>query len=178
MAEGRVVWITGLSGSGKTTVANPVAARLRECSHPVILLDGDELRAVFGASATTPESHDRTSRIELAMRYARLCRMLAEQGHWVVISTISLFREVHEWNRANQPGYLEIFLDVPVEELRRRDPKDIYRRFDAGEISNVAGLDLAVDRPERPDLHVAWRQDLDVSELVARILEKLRPEAS
>jgi adenylylsulfate kinase-like enzyme/glycosyltransferase involved in cell wall biosynthesis len=149
---GRVVWITGLSASGKTTLAKEVVSRLKRAGSRVVFLDGDELREVFGAAEATADNHGRDARLALAMKYAHLCRILASQGTTVVIATISLFREVHAWNRANLPNYLEVFLKVPIEELRRRDPKGIYRRFDAGEISNVAGLDLQVDEPQEADL--------------------------
>ena len=69
----------------------------------------------------------------------------------MVIATISLFREVHAWNRAHLPGYFEVYLKVPLDELRRRDPKGIYRRFDACELTHVAGLDLPIDEPDTAD---------------------------
>lgn len=150
-ADGRVIWITGLSGSGKSTLAHEVVARLRTRDAAVVMLDGDELREVFGAVAANARNHGRDGRLALAMQYAHLCRVVASQGLTVVIATISLFREVHGWNRANLPGYFEVYLKVPVEELRRRDPKGIYRRFDAGELDNVAGLDLPIDEPEAAD---------------------------
>ena len=103
---GRVFWITGLSGAGKSTLARALQARLPQS----ILLDGDELRAVLGATAS---GFDRQSRLELARTYARLCGLLAGQGHTVIMATISLFHEIHAWNRENLPGYREIFLDVP-----------------------------------------------------------------
>ena len=81
---GRVFWITGLSGAGKSTLARALQARLPQS----ILLDGDELRAVLGATAS---SFDRQSRLELARTYARLCGLLAGQGHTVIMATISLF---------------------------------------------------------------------------------------
>ena len=77
------------------------------------------------------------------------------QGVDVAIATISLFREVHEWNRANLPGYVEIYLAVPMGELRRRDPKQIYARAARGELKDVAGLDFAIDEPQAPDRGVA-----------------------
>jgi adenylylsulfate kinase len=115
------------------------------------MLDGDELREVFGAVAANTQNHGREGRLALAMQYAHLCRILAKQGLTVVISTISLFRELHAWNRSNLPGYFEVYLKVPIDELRRRDPKGIYRRFDAGELVHVAGLDLNIDEPEAAD---------------------------
>lgn len=154
--SGTVVWITGLSGSGKSTLANEVVVRLRAAGQTVVMLDGDELREVFGAMAANAQNHGREGRLALAMQYAHLCRIIALQGLTVVIATISLFREVHMWNRDNLPGYFEVYLKVPIEELRRRDPKGIYRRFDAGELTNVAGLDLDIDEPVAADWMVAF----------------------
>ena len=146
-SDSRVIWITGLSGAGKTTLAREVTRSLRTIGHSVVMLDGDELRDVFGVVTPSEQNHSRDSRLALAMRYSRLCRVIADQGFTVVIATISLFNEVHMWNRANLPGYFEVYLKVPLEELRLRDPKNIYRRFDAGELENVAGLDLPIDGP-------------------------------
>lgn len=170
---GEVVWITGLSGSGKSTLASELVARLRESGRSVLLLDGDELREVFGAEVSSAENHGREGRMALAMRYAHLCRLLAEQGFTVVIATISLFREVHAWNRANLPGYFEVYLNVPLAELRRRDPKGIYRRFDVGELAHVAGLDLSIDEPEAADWIVEFDSARTVTELAEGLLNRL-----
>ncbi|WP_366515202.1 adenylyl-sulfate kinase [Paludibacterium sp.] len=173
MKKGRVIWITGLSGAGKTTLAGALAVRLRACGEPVVLLDGDELREVFVAVAATAQNHGRAGRLSLAMQYARLCRVIAAQGQVVVIATISLFREVHAWNRAHLPDYFEVYLNVPLEELRRRDPKGIYRRFDAGELTHVAGLDLPIDEPEDADWTVEFDSGRPVAVLVDDLLNRL-----
>lgn len=166
---GAVIWITGLSGAGKSTLACAVVDRLRVNGKDVVMLDGDVLRDVFGAAAANAQNHGREGRLALAMQYAHLCRVIAAQGFTVVIATISLFREVHAWNRANLPDYFEVYLKVPVEELRRRDPKGIYRRFDAGELTQVAGLDLPIDEPEAAD----WAVDFDPERTVAALAEEL-----
>lgn len=173
MKVGRVLWITGLSGAGKSMLAHEVVSRLRAAGEVVVMLDGDELREVFGAVATNAQNHGREGRLALAMQYAHLCRMIAAQGLTVVISTISLFREVHAWNRANLPGYFEVYLKVPLEELRRRDPKEIYRRFDAGELINVAGLDFPIDEPEAPDWVAEFAPERTVAHLAQSLLNRL-----
>lgn len=169
---GRVVWITGLSGAGKSTLAREFVAELRSHGHSVVMLDGDELRDVFGATAANSQNHGREGRLALAMQYAHLCRVIAAQGLTVVIATISLFREVHAWNRTHLPGYFEIYLKVPVEELRRRDPKGIYRRFYAGELHNVAGLDLSIDEPQAPDWEVEFDPQRSMQTLTNDLLHR------
>lgn len=167
--SGRVIWITGLSGAGKSTLAAEVVNRLRAQGDAVVMLDGDELREVFGAAATNAQNHGREGRLALAFQYAHLCRVIANQGLTVVIATISLFKEIHAWNRENLPGYFEVYLKVPLEELRRRDPKGIYRRFDAGELADVAGLDLLIDEPEAAD----WVVELEPLRPVDTVAQEL-----
>ena len=167
--SGKVLWITGLSGAGKSTLASLIASQIKECGEPVILLDGDELRDVFGMVDANASNHGREGRLALAMQYSHLCKLLASQGFTVIIATISLFREVHDWNRANLPGYFEVYLKVPMEELRQRDPKGIYRRFDAGELKNVAGLDLPIDEPEKAD----WVAEFKMGQTVTSLAETL-----
>ena len=148
-----VIWITGLSAAGKTTLATAVTKRLRETGRPVVMLDGDELREALAVTDT----HARDSRLVLAHKYSRLARMIARQGVTVVVGTVALFKEIHAWNRENLPGYFEVYLRVSIDELRRRDPKGIYRRYDAGEITDVAGLDLPVDEPSAPHLLIDYK---------------------
>lgn len=170
---GEVLWICGLSGAGKTTLALEITKKLRAQGKFVVLLDGDELREVFGATAANAQNHGREGRLALAMQYAHLCRVIATQELTVVIATISLFREVHAWNRENLPGYFEVYLKVPVDELRRRDPKGIYRRFDAGELSGVAGLDVPIDEPEDAEWVVEYLSGQKVSDLAAELINRL-----
>jgi adenylylsulfate kinase-like enzyme len=171
--SGRVIWITGLSGAGKSTLASGVVQHMRSLGEAVVLLDGDVLREVFGAVASNAANHGRDGRLALAFQYAHLCRVIAGQGLTVVIATISLFSEIHAWNRANLPSYVEVYLKVPVEELRRRDPKGIYRRFDAGELADVAGLDLPIDEPDAADRVVEFDPDKPASAVLEDLIRYL-----
>lgn len=166
--RGRVIWITGLSGAGKSTLARALVARLPHA----IFLDGDDLRAVLGVTAS---GFDRAGRLALAQTYARFCKLLADQGHTVVIATISLFHEIHTWNRENLPGYLEVFLDVPEEERRRRDPKGLYAAAQAGNVRHMAGAETVVDFPKAPDI-VLPTADMALEACVQAVL-LLLPEA-
>jgi adenylylsulfate kinase-like enzyme len=163
---GRVFWITGLSGAGKTTVGEELSARLRASGRPVTFLDGDALRAAIAEDLDHSVGHRRRS----AMRNARLCRLLAGQGGDVVCATISLFHEVQRWNRENIPGYREIYLRVPMDELRRRDRKGIYEGAQRGDTRDVVGLDVPAEAPEAPDLVLDNYGGLDVASAVDRIL--------
>lgn len=157
MKKNYAIWITGLSASGKTTLANIVARKLREEKYPVVLLDGDQLREVLGASSL----HSQENRKTLAHQYSKLVKAITQQGVIVVIATVALFKEVHQWNRANIPGYFEVFLDVPLKTLKERDPKGLYKKYDLGEISNLAGLDLHVDYPSQPNLCIKFNRQND-----------------
>lgn len=165
-SPGRVFWITGLSGAGKTTLGRELWGRLRAFGREVIFLDGDALRTVIAEDL----DHSAKNRRQSAMRNARLCRLLAEQGVDVVCATISLFHEVQRWNRENIPGYREIYLRVPMEELRRRDTKGIYARALRGDGHNVVGLDVPAEAPDAPDLVLDNYGSLDVATAVGRIL--------
>lgn len=170
--KGGVIWITGLSGAGKTTLARALMPHL---PRKALLLDGDELRAALGVEG---RHFDREGRKQLAFTYARLAGLLAAQGALVVVATISLFHDVHAWNRAHLPDYVEIFLDVPEAVRRERDPKGLYaarapRPSDgaAGTASPMAGVDLVVEFPLCPTLRFQHSDSLEW--MTGRILETL-----
>ena len=154
---GQVIWITGLLGAGKTTVAEQLTTYIRERSLQPILLDGDILRDLFKNSEVIGTTYTREARIKLALKYAHISKILSSQGFTVVIATVSMFREVYGWNRANLPNYFEVYLKVSMDEIRLRDPKKIYQRYDAGKLNNVAGLDLCIDEPLKPHVTLDFK---------------------
>jgi adenylylsulfate kinase len=160
---GCVIWITGLSGAGKSTVANALQSQLRLRGITPVLLDGDMLRSALGITG----SFDYASRHELAFVYARLCGLLATQGHVVICSTIALFHDVQRWNRAHLPSYVEIFLDVPAAELARRNSKGIYGKTEL----EVVGVSVPAEFPLQPDLRVPNHGETTPARVVSQILE-------
>ena len=176
----QVIWITGLSGAGKTTVAKELNLRLQERGLQPVLLDGDVLRSLFKNTEVISETYNREARLKLALKYVHICKILSAQGFTVVIATVSMFREVYAWNRANFPNYFEVYLKVPLDELRLRDPKKIYQRYDAGDLTNVAGLDLQIDEPLEPHVTLnfetqpfLWKSPEVIAEYLISELEKV-----
>jgi adenylylsulfate kinase-like enzyme len=146
-----VVWIIGLSGAGKTTLANEVVSHVRRVQQNVILIDGDMVREVFGNDL----GHTMEDRLTNAKRICQLGKLLDDQGIHVVCAILSLFPETREWNREHLKNYYEVFIDTPVQELVKRDSKGIYGRFSSGEISDVAGMDIEFPRPDNADLIIS-----------------------
>lgn len=165
ITPGYLFWLTGLSGSGKTTIGLHLTTILRNSGYSVIFLDGDHLREVTGNLF----GHTREERLKAAFLYARLCKTLVEQGAIVVCATISLFHEVQAWNREHIPGYIEIFIDVPLTELIQRDSKQIYAKVQNGEIRHVVGIDIAADYPLQPNLTVSNISDTNPAEAAKAI---------
>ena len=170
--QGKVIWITGLAGAGKTTLATKLCKRFRQESSSVIQLDGDKLRDLFvgGLGAGT----SREARLKLSFGYSKLCKLLAGQGFIVVIATVSLFKEIHKWNRSNIPVYKEVFLKVPFEELEARDQKGLYSKFHNGEIRDVVGLDIEFDEPLNPDFVFKYTQGVTAADTSEILFEKLK----
>jgi cytidine diphosphoramidate kinase len=142
--EGRLFWLTGLSGAGKTDIAARLQRRFREAGRQIVLLDGDALRAIMGPRF----GHEPADRRYLAACYARLCKELTDQGLDVICATISMVEAVRAWCRAEIPGYCEIYLRVPAAERRRRDPKQLYRTDDARMVEFASDF----EEPRTPDL--------------------------
>lgn len=143
-----VVWLIGLSGAGKTTLANEVIAQVRCVKSNVVLLDGDVIREVFGNDL----GHTMEDRLANARRICQLGKFLEDQGIDVVCAILSLFPESRSWNRDNLKQYYEVFIDTPMEDLVQRDYKGLYHRFKSGKICDVAGMDIDFPRPENADL--------------------------
>ena len=168
-----VIWITGLSGAGKTSLAKKLAIELGSRGERSIRLDGDELREVFDFNDELANSYNAESRKRIALSYSRLSRLLAAQNVIVIVSTISLFESVHKWNRSNLPNYLEVYIKVPISELINRDPKGIYGNYFEGKSLNVIGLDVAFDEPVNPDILIEYPSELPGHSSVSKIVELL-----
>jgi cytidine diphosphoramidate kinase len=160
-----VYWITGISGTGKSTLAEALRTELIQQKRTVIVLDGDEVRELMGLVG-----FDRESRLAIAKFNARLCRFLSLQGVDVICATISLFHEVQQWSRKNIENYQEILLHAPLEMLEARDRKNIYRRAHTGELPHVWGIGLKAEYPEQPEFTFVTDGSMTIDAMVKTIL--------
>ena len=143
-----VLWLIGLSGSGKSVLSQKIYSQLKKQYPSTVLLDGDEVREVFGNDL----GHTVEDRWRNAERITRLCRLLNRQGIHVVCAVLSIFHESQRWNRENLQDYFEVYIETPFEQLLERDSKGLYGAALNGEVSNVVGVDIEFPRPVQPDV--------------------------
>jgi adenylylsulfate kinase-like enzyme len=145
-----IVWIIGLSGAGKSTIAAELYAQWKPHAPNLVLLDGDALREVFahtGEGAYTPEGR----RVN-AQRMRALCRLLDAQNIHVICPILSIFEEDRAANRAEYSGYFEVYIEATLAEVSARDNKRLYAAARGGSMPNVVGLDIPFTPPARPDM--------------------------
>lgn len=164
-----IIWIMGLNGAGKSSVAQELSKILNKREIENIILDGNHLREIFEQNG-----YDRASRIALGIRYAELAKTLSSQSSKaVIIAANGMLEEVCAYNRLHLSEYYEIFLDVPKSVLEKRDSAGIYSRFKAGLVRNVGGLDLEVDIPQA-HLHIPYDSTLTPYDIALQIDSFLR----
>ncbi|SOD53303.1 adenylylsulfate kinase /sulfate adenylyltransferase subunit 1 [Pseudoxanthomonas wuyuanensis] len=148
----KVLWFTGLSGAGKSTIANLVDKRLHALGYHSFILDGDNVRHGLNRDLGFTDE----DRVENIRRVAEVARLMADAGLIVLVSFISPFRAERRMARARfaQDEFVEIFVDVPLAVAEQRDVKGLYRKARAGQIPNFTGIDSPYEVPESPELHL------------------------
>ena len=166
-----VVWLTGLSGAGKSTTANAVEQRLHALGRHSYVLDGDNLRH----GLTKDLGFTPVDRVENVRRIAEVAKLFVDAGLIVLVSVISPFRDEREMARRmmEEGEFIEVFVDAPLEVCERRDPKGLYRKARAGEIKNFTGIDSPYEPPESPDI-VLKTGERSVDELADQVIAYLR----
>jgi adenylylsulfate kinase len=159
-----VLWFTGLSGSGKSTIAGRVHRELARRGVDVEYIDGDALREVFPNTGFT-----RAEREEHLRRTGYMSSRLAAHGVTVVASLVSPYRDSRDFVRKLCPDFFEIYVATPLEECERRDVKGLYARARRGQIQNFTGIDDPYEPPESPELTLDTRT-LSVDDCTAKVL--------
>ncbi len=166
-----VLWFTGLSGAGKSTVANLVERRLHALGRHTYVLDGDNLRHGLNRDLGFSEA----DRAENVRRVSEVAALFADAGLIVIASLISPYRAERQRARERVPGgeFIEVFIDASVDECRRRDPKGLYKKADAGLLRGFTGVDAPYEAPDTPDLHLRTAE-ASPEDLAERVVAELR----
>jgi bifunctional enzyme CysN/CysC len=165
-----IVWMTGLSGAGKSTIANSLEQKLHTAGHHTMLLDGDNVRHGLNRDLGFTE----VDRVENIRRVGEVAKLMTDAGLIVICSFISPYRAERDMVRELTPAgaFLEVFVDTPIEECARRDPKGLYSKAKSGKIKNFTGIDAPYEAPENPELHLttAGQQPDQLAQLIVDML--------
>ncbi|MBT5195116.1 MAG: adenylyl-sulfate kinase [Rhodospirillaceae bacterium] len=168
-----IVWLVGLSGAGKTTVARELHRRWQDHDPATVLIDGDEVREIFQHDRGT-EPYTLEGRRINAERITAMSAWLDKQNINAVVSILCIFPDILAANRSRFSSYFEAFVDAPLADLEARDGKGLYAAARRGDEGNVVGIDIPFPRPENPDLVI--RNDgprLDAVAVAGEILSKI-----
>jgi adenylyl-sulfate kinase len=165
MAKGFAVWLTGLSGAGKSTIAEALAEALHELGQPVEILDGDVIRTTLSKGL----GFSREDRNTNVARIALLSSLLSKHGVAAISAAISPFAEGRDLARAQIENFVEVYVECPLEVVKARDVKGLYARADRGEIPQFTGISDPYEPPVAPEIVVRTDRET-VAESVAKIL--------
>lgn len=165
---GLVVWLTGLSGAGKTTIAQAVQQALTSFGVPAVFLDGDEVRKQLHPTL----GFSKADREENVRRIGALAKARAEEGAVVLVAVIAPYRTTRQEVRQICRAYLEVFVDAPLQTCEERDPKGLYRRVRRGEITQFTGIDAPYEAPIEPEIHCRTASE-SIEESSQRVLRAI-----
>ncbi|HUP93646.1 MAG TPA: adenylyl-sulfate kinase [Burkholderiales bacterium] len=170
----RCIWLTGLSGSGKSTIANLLEKQLHGEGLHTCLLDGDNVRHGLNRDLGFTEA----DRVENLRRIAEVAKLMVEAGLIVIVSFISPFRAERGFARSlfAEGEFIEVYIDTPLEECERRDPKGLYAKARAGRLANFTGIDSPYEHPENPEvgLKTTGRSPVECAEALRAALRRIR----
>ena len=164
----KVLWFTGLSGSGKTTIANELEQKLYKMGIRTYILDGDNIRHGLNSDL----GFTKADRVENIRRIGEVSKLMLDAGIVVLTSFISPFKREREMVRSlfKKSEFIEIFVDTPIEVAEKRDPKGLYKKAREGKLPNFTGIDSPYEEPESPDIHLKT-VGKSVKQLVTQIIK-------
>ena len=164
-----IIWITGLSGVGKSTIAKGIFNKYKSKIKNLVCVDGDIIRDLYDKDL----GYDEKSRIKQINRIQNLCLFLEGQGLIVLVSALFSNSKLMYWNRKNFKKYYEIYLQASLELLQKRDPKDLYKKFKSGKEKNIVGLDIKWNEPVEYDLLINMDKENTIENSIKKVLYNL-----
>lgn len=164
-----VIWITGISGSGKTTIAQGIISKYKKHLPNLVNIDGDLVREFFEEDL----QYDEISRIKQIKRIQKICKFLEKQELILIVSALYSNSELMDWNRKNFLNYYEIYLDASLDLVKKRDPKNLYQKFKEGKEKNIVGIDIPWQAPEKYNLKIDMKENTSIEKIIKEISLKI-----
>ena len=163
--KGILFWITGLSGSGKTVIAEKIKDKIAHKYGPTLTISGDDLRKMFNFN-----KFSKNKRQTYALSYGKFCKSVTDKNINIIFSTVSLFHKVRKWNRAHINNYVEIYIESDIYELIKRKKKFFYK----GNHKNIVGKNLKAELPKSPDIIIKNNFTNSLNKLSQELLRKIK----
>ena len=164
-----IIWISGISGSGKTTVAQGIITKYKKILPHLINVDGDLVREFFGEQLP----YDESSRIQQIQRVQKICKLLEKQQLILIVSALYSNPKLMQWNRKNFLKYYEIYLEASLDLVKKRDPKSLYKKFEEGKEKNIVGLDIPWQAPLKSDLKIKMNEKTSLDDVIKEITYRI-----
>ena len=162
--KGILFWITGLSGSGKTTIAQKIESNISNKYGPTVTVSGNDLRRIFNF-----KKFSRKDRLAYALSYSKFCKYITNNKINIILSTVSLFHKVRKWNRSNIQNYIEIYIQSNIHKIIKQKKKFLYK----GNYGNIVGKNIKAEFPQSP--HITIKNDFDksINVLAKELIKKI-----
>ncbi len=162
--KGILFWITGLSGVGKTSIANKIKHQIENKYGPTLVINGDDLREIFKL-----ESYSQSKRLEYGKIYCNFLKFLTDQNINIIFTVVGMFSSLRKWNRLNIKNYVEIFIRSDIEIIKKKTKKKTYKNFK----KNIVGLGISPQYPEKPDILIENNFTKSINYLSKQIIKKI-----
>lgn len=161
---GIVFWITGLSGSGKSSLAKKIYPQIKKNFGPTIIIHGDEFRKIFNLNG-----YSKNDRFEIGKKYSNFCKVITKQKINIIFAVVGLFHSLHSYNKRIHKNYVEIFIKSNIDQLKDMKKKMFYKK----KTKNVWGIDLMPEFPKNPDVILNNKFDKTTTYLSKQLLMKI-----
>ena len=161
--KGILFWVTGLAGSGKTSISKILRNKIEKRYGPTVVLSGDDIRNIFNL-----KSYDYSSRLEIGKKYCKLAKKLTDQNINVIFAVIGMFNELRTWNKKNIKNYVEIFIKANIEKLKKQKKRRLYKYN-----KNVVGIHIKPQFPNKPNIKVLNNFKESIRDIAGKIFKQI-----
>ena len=162
--KGILFWITGLSGSGKTTIAQKIESNISNKYGPTVTVSGNDLRRIFNF-----KKFSRKDRLAYALSYSKFCKYITNNKINIILSTVSLFHKVRKWNRSNIQNYIEIYIQSNIHKIIKQKKKFFYK----GNYKNIVGKNIKPEFPQSPHITIKNNFSKSINVLAKELIKKI-----